>query len=355
MNRTAFFYRPETVTQYTKGKRVEEVRGISKPRDLLEIVERLDTSTEVIHLEQGQIIPSEHNGRPYLHSQNFLKRGPKVVLSQPRSVEDAVHRELSALTSRRTSYDHLAEGTLYSGMTWSSLRTGEQKVVHLVDVLESGRIVAYAHQSSDKKDKMRAQGYSRTVDLRTHGAVALVDVPSRSNEGVFTVTLHHIPLLNNDAYHRFGLWRELKGSGHGGGFKSHDETATRSCTKTYDPITFAGRRKREVFCAHEMAAYFYVSQRIRETTGHIIRQPFPLPTQLMVDIYLTLENNVLVTERRTSKVTGKPYTVHRGLNEAEVEILLWEMVKKHGHDPVFYSRTRLQERRWTTDSQKVAG
>ena len=359
MNREEFFYRPETVRDTVEGKVIKEVNGRDLPhrRTLVDILDDLNPDTEAIQLEEYQIIPkTSERGVPYTHSQNFLKRGPYVRLETPKSIEDAMRKSLSALASKQYAFTHnLKSDVPYAGCAWWALRLNQMKIFHLRDVYEGQRIIAYAHQSEDKEDKCRRYKYEKTTDIGEQGAIFIVEVPSRTAEQArYQVTLHHIPILQDNRFHRFFLWRELTGTGHGGAFRKKGEKYARGCTKTYDPITFRTKSKVDVYCPHEVAAYIYVSQKKREEDGVVIRQPFPLVTQQAIDFYLKLQNNVLIREERKGRITGKVSQRNRVLNETEVEILLWEEVKKYGYDPLFYSRTRLQERKWVRPKVRVA-
>jgi len=319
MNRETFFYRPTTVRDVTAGRTVLE----PDRHTLVDVIDKLDPRQEAILVRDYTIVPTvSEQGIPYTHGQNFLKRGPKVHLAQPRSMEDARQKCLSALISRAYALNNLDPHRFYSGVSWRSLRTRQRKEFHLVDILEGARIFAFAHQSSDTDDKLRIKIYTKTPNLQQQGGTFEVEVPSRSQEGRYSLTLHHVPLSRRDSFHRYSLWRELSGSGHGGGFTANGEKRKRVCSKTYDPVTFRDASRAEVYCPHEVAAFLHISQRVRETTGGVIRQPFPLPTQFIVDRYLTLKNNVLITGKKRSKITQKEYRVFS-------QLLLRQMIKRN--------------------------
>ena len=71
---------------------------------------------------------------------------------------------------------------------------------------------------------------------------------------------------------------------------------------------------------------------------------FAIPSQLTVDYYIKLKNNVLI---RDKNIKGDNL---RKMNHADKEIALWNLVKSNGYDKTFFSKNsrdgNLRDYRW---------
>jgi hypothetical protein len=90
-------------------------------------------------------------------------------------------------------------------------------------------------------------------------------------------------------------------------------------------------------CSHEVAAYLQLVQNEMDRNKNIIplqMSQMAIPSQKSVDFYLRFQNNFLVRDKNEEgeEVLRKP-------NMAEIEVALWDFVRKNGHDNTFYSKT----------------
>lgn len=318
-NKQEFFYNPAR-----SGVLEGRERLVSDARGLVDTVESISQNQAVI-LEEP-LIPSG-----YRYAQNFLKRGPEVYVSTPRNKEEALEFKLGPGRRRVKAFEGVRPDDARCGYSWRGMKDERKRKVHLVDCLEGAKLFAFSHQSGRLEDKIEIKPYVDVRDVKETGGTYVCKVPSRSRDIKYKFMLSSGPLLGtNEQYH---VWTNLDSSGHGGGI----EGRTTCGSKLYDELTFRSRAGEIVFCPHEIAAYLKISEEAGSKNGRIMLQPFALPSPLTVEFYNRLRRQAAIKERRKSLKTGREYTVTRPLNEAEIEILLWRFVGKHGYYDTFFA------------------
>ena len=98
-------------------------------------------------------------------------------------------------------------------------------------------------------------------------------------------------------------------------------------------------------CLHETIAHRAISEWVRKNMGHVILQPYTLPSQEVVELYKKLCRQTLVEEKKVGK--NGLHTLHRRfLTLDEVESSLWKSVQTHRDRDLFYARTHLRAYNW---------
>lgn len=317
-------------------------RAIVDGRDLVEQLDN-DLVTMLLELPQDKVILTDqplihyhqdpHKG--YRHAQNFLKRGEEVYVQTPKTQAEAQRFQIGPGRRRLRSFENVAPDATKCGYVWRSMRDHRRRKVHLVDCLEGAKIFAFSHQSGNPDHKIKVKAYTQVQNVADVGGAYDCFVPSRSRDLQFSFVFHSVPLLNTK--NQYSVWTHAHSSGHGGGQVGKDSDM-RCGSKTYDPLNFRSVAGEEVFCPHEIAAYLEISRRAgKDTQGKILLQPFALPTPFTVDFYKKCRNVVLLRETRTSSMTRKEYKHTRPLNEAEIEVLLWQFTARQGYVATWYA------------------
>ena len=297
-------------------------RLIATAKSLVDVIESISKDQAVI-LEE-QLIPAG-----YKHAQNFLKRGPEVYISIPRTKEEALEFKIGPGRRRVRSFEGVRPDDIRCGYVWRGMRDGRRRKVHLNKCLKGTEVFSKAH------DDIKIKPYIDVRNVEEYGGIFICEVPSRSKDVRYKFMLSSVPLLGTD--NQYYVWTNLDSSGHGGG--TTGERGTTCGSKMYDELTFRSRAGEVTFCAHEIAAYLRISEEagLDKRTKQIMLQPFVLFSPLTVEFYKKTRRQVVIKEKRKSLKTGKEYTITRPLNEAEIEILLWKFVAKHGYYDTSYA------------------
>jgi hypothetical protein len=201
-------------------------------------------------------------------------------------------------------------------------RDKRKRKICLSECLEGARIYAYSHQNCDEKIKLKVYRDSKRV--RIDGAESVIELPSRTTgTNPIQFKLTSVPIIDNNEKYKIAL---NLGSDH-------------SCPSKRFNIRYRYTEDKEGsgifnFCAHEIAGYLGLIDKEWEDHKNIIplqMSQFAIPSQLTVDYYLRLENNILIKDSSTKDGIRK-------MNAAEKEIALWTLVKKYGHDKTFFSK-----------------
>lgn len=197
---------------------------------------------------------------PRLH---FIKYGNKIELSWQ-----------SSPPSQRLLYASITD--FCTGYAWTAHNS--RKIVTMDQILKGAKLFAYATEHD-------------SFEFTTYKNDVLAMVPSRTpKKPRYELTLRNIP--SKKAH-----WPFL--------------TTTHSCEFKN---TIVGARNTDVFCAHEIAAYFgYMRSVYRQTPVPYQASPFFLPSQNLVNF--------------SHKVSSLKYE-DRFLNLAEREMLLWEFARQ---------------------------
>lgn len=319
MNKEKFFYRPNTI-----GEILEDRRVLMPSRS--ELVQTLETMSDAQAVRiDYTLVP---NGYGYEEDQfrngpNFMKRGPQVNLYEPKSVQEALERRLGPTRLRIDAFDNLDSEQDNSAYSWRGLRTGQKRRVHLVDCLEGSKLFAFSERSKLMQDKITMRTYKDACGIEQQGGVFTFEVPSRSSESKHLVRLHSVPLPRSGT--EYAVWFDL--------------ASVHACADKLNRFSFRYASKEENFCAHDVAAYLHLAKQVYQQSGRVILMPFALPTELTVGFYGKLRNNVVLKDNRGKKK-------RRPLNNAEIEILLWELVANKQNKATFFARKKMQELEW---------
>lgn len=335
MDKYEFFPRPTTYKEIVGERNLVPVTK----EDLVQKIEDLDRKNQAI-LVDFPIVPGGYGSYPFFEDwMNFLKRGREVNLQVPRNRSESIEQRLGPVKLRIDAVERMNPEEAYCGYVWSSQRSRSKNKVHLVDCIEGAKIFGFAKKSRD--DRMKVRSYTDVWNVKDFGGIFEVKVPSRSREEPYTVVLRSVPLPR--APEQYSIWTDLNAA-HGCNLSVHDA------------ITFNRKTYEHTFCPHEIAAGIAVADNIyhkfkeKYGEGRFILLPFALPTQLTVDFYNKMKNNIMIVEEKI--INKKLRKVKRPLNKAELEILLWKFVatkkdeKGRLHRPTLFTKTKLVNYNW---------
>ncbi|MBT3865749.1 hypothetical protein HOF78_01450 [Candidatus Woesearchaeota archaeon] len=313
-------------------------------------------STEVIeNLKPDEVAVIDYSLVPYGSREGpdatdktpmFLKGGGTPLEIRTETSFEAAREAKKGPTRRRIeSYEEADQDLIASGITWYCLRDKTWRRVTNNDVLEGHEIFAFSELESQlrqptKKNMIHSRVYGIDRDNREVGAVATVQIPSRSTDQSYRVKLHGIPFLGSDEHI---VWQSLK--------SDHSDCGSKDFGDVYwkrNPQTGRRRKQRDVvFCPHDVAAYLAVSQaeriRVMENSPQVKRkitlQPFPLFTQRTVDMWNKL---------RTQTFFGHPDSA-RPLKDHEIEIELGRFLSRNPEGTMYADR-RLRDYDWNKNT-----
>lgn len=281
--------------------------------DIVPSLEQRAENQALIIGQEVSIIPTDKNGNPqYYSSQNFSKRGPLVKLPT-FGKKEAIKKQWSDLKARiEASINYADKLELYVGWFWYDPERQEH-IVQPWMVLEGRRLEMFALKSKSIKDKIEiVRKYSaRDTNLRA----ILVKVPSRSETKKHDIIMEHVTHFDDPS--RFIEWTRFK-TRHSCYFKSYD---------------FGFRfQKSATYCPHDIAAHVAYSRRIAEQNGRIIPQPFPLFSEPMLRLYLSL-----IYDSMKEYIDEKGKTKLRPLTFAEINPILMDAWLRYGNKSTFYN------------------
>lgn len=272
----------------------------------------------------------------YKNSRKFMKHASEVKLKRVYSIEELTkYRKIKTPVQMRAEAFDKIKGHFFSGYSFMPVagKDKRKRKVSLVECLEGARIFAYSHQ---KKIPIKIKIYDKAERVKSEGADAVVEVPSRTEkEKRIQFKMVCIPLM--DYPYKYAV--------------SFSINSDHSCpSKRFGEIRYRYFHEKESsriinLCAHEIAAYFKLIEKELNEKKNIVplqMSQFAIPTQKTVDCYLKWENNTLIYDKnlKTKSKIRKP-------NSAEKEIGLWALVEKFGHDATFYSQEKISNYNWT--------
>lgn len=339
MDKYEFFPRPTTYKEIIGNRELVQVTK----DNLVQRIESLDRQNQAI-LVDFPIVPGGYGSYPFFEDwMNFLKRGPEVHLRVP-TVSDSIEKRIGPTRLRIEAVERIDQEGSYCGYVWYHQTARMRSKVHLVDCIDSAKLLAFTKKSG--KDIMKVTPYIKTTNVRELGGGFEVQVPSRSTEEPRPVLLLSFPLPKTPE--KYSVWTNLR--------------ADHYCPQGfYYALHFRGKIPTKTFCPHEIAAYLRVADYIyhgegeaKAWEGRLTLLPFALPTQLTVNFYNASKNNVMIAEERTRTIKGRKVKklIKRPLNRAELEILLWKFVatkkdeKGRLHRPTLFTKTKLVDYNW---------
>lgn len=304
-----------------------------KKKEFIEV----DKIIDILNLKFNQYtIFDEFIPRGFDSPRKFMKHGSEVKPKRFYSLEQTVQDCRTPVQLREEAFNNINKST-YCAYTILPLgRDKRKRKICLYECLEGARIYAYVHHNMED-EKIKLKVYRDAKRVRIDGADAVIEVPSRT-KGAESIQfkLTSVPIIDSNEKYKISL---NLGSDH-------------SCKSKRFNIRYRYTDDKEGsgifnFCAHEIAGYLELVDNEWENHKNIIplqMSQFAIPSQLTVDYYLKLENNLLI---RDKDVKGDNL---RKAGPADKEIALWNLVKNYGHDKTFFSKNsrdgNLRDYKW---------
>tara|TARA_Y100000310_G_scaffold343431_1_gene451017 strand:+ start:2312 stop:3394 length:1083 start_codon:yes stop_codon:yes gene_type:complete len=323
-DRESFFARPKTKRAIFGDKKIISIKRF---RDILPALEHRKKGEAILIFPNIDLVPSH-----YRSAQNLSKRGDTVVLGtfggDPKRLRENAWSPIKArIAAEEETYAsiHLdkLENQRLIGWSW----VDPENLTHLVRpsiTIEGHRINAYSLKRGRIQDKIEfpkgVEGYSASDSpLKTIPVL----VPSKSEGRKRKVQLEHITGLDDPRRHeeitRFTTRHECP-------FKQNDFTFRPPRTVTY--------------CQHDAAAYAALGRKVGEDSGRVILQPFPLFSEPMLKLHLSLQYDTMKMD-----IDSKGNAKTRPLTFPEMDVVEMFAWAKHGNKATFFapSMTRTYE------------
>ena len=311
---------------------IKKLNLTSADSNLVEIIENLEGN-------QGLIIETRLVPESYQNPRKFLKHGPEVKIPRIHRLEDGsvpVPVKLREETFNKIPKKAIAK---YSTKPFfgPDLKT---RNFFLDQSLEGARILSYSHHAfphqSGDDCLIEVHPYDIAETIAIEGATVPVVVPSRrKNVPKYEFNLISVPVINNE--NKFAIVNSLSTEGYGEKAKQY--------SFAYKYLEDKESSHQYNWYAHGIAAYWKVAEIYWERHKNIIpleMNPFAIPTQFTVDFYKNLINKVLM---RDESIIARDRL--RKPNKADINIMLWGLVNKHGHDKTFFATEKLRNYNWS--------
>ena len=213
-----------------------------------------------------------------------------------------------------------------SGYGFWGIRDRRHRRFNLVSCVKAAK--GYYHSSQKESELIKILDYDLIKEGTPIGADVITEVPSESVDSKpYLVTLKSVPLENNKE--KYAVIYDIDA----------DHTCKLRSTRISTRFTH-----REVFMDfHVGMAYFALIENELKLNKNIIPLemcPFVIPSQRMVNFYNKISKRVIVQYKENGK------SIKRSTNQAEREILLWQLVSKYGHDETCFSKEKLIKYKW---------
>lgn len=297
-----------------------------------DLVERVLNSNPGVIIER-RLIPDK-----YENAKKFQKHGPDIKIPRIHVLEDGsipVPIRLREQVFDSTPNKAIAK---YSTKPFggTDLRT---RNVFLDQCVEATRITAFSHHAFPKQSEdvclIQLHPYDTSRKVAEEGATVPVKVPSRrKNVPAYEFNLISVPVINNE--NKFAIINSLASQGYGAKVKQY--------SFGFNYLEDKESSNHFNWYAHEIAAYWKIAELYWTRNKNIIpleMNPFAMPTQFTVDFYKNLISRVLIRDESSSAKDNL-----RKLNKAEINIMLWGLVHKYGHDKTFFATEKLRDYNW---------
>lgn len=255
-----------------------KIINVYRFEDIVPAHENRKADEVVIIHPKVEIIPSAYGGHAIYSAQNFLKRGPLVTIPTFSEME-MMAQEWSDLKARIAASEDPANkrSVHYAGWMWTEPSSKIVHVLHPSTVMEGHRLFIASQQSKQLKDKIELRD-SKYHARDSHLSAIRAKVPSRDgSDEKYSVTLEHI--TDHRDKRRFVEWTKLR-SRHECDLKGAD-------------FTFRFKDGYVTYCPHDVAAYDAHSAHEAKEHRIVIPQPFPLVSEPMMRLYLSLLNDTM--------------------------------------------------------------
>jgi len=222
------------------------------------------------------------------------------------------------LTPRQMFIESLSNIELsksYTGYEWQGTLYTEKefKVVPLVEIIQACKIFFNSKETKILSEKIEIEHKIYYGDGRYAFANVLVPSVSKKNTEKRSVNLRRIPIKRKNSLNERVSWLNISVSSL---CPEHD-------WQFHFGRYYGGRFRKgseKIFCGHEIAAYFYLINYMKNSGGDyvIAHNPFFVPNEELYKIYKVLTNQVM---KEVLVDNGK--TALSILNNAEIESMLW--------------------------------
>lgn len=335
-DREGVFKRPKTKKEILRDRQIIYVDNF---RDIKVAHEYRKANQVVIIAPNVELIPGQSRGKiDYNSAQNYSKRGGLIQIPTFDETE-SIKREWSDLRARINACEKNKDKVngLYVGMSW----VDPEKVVHIVHpttVFEGHRLNMYATKSRTIKDRVEVRDEEEVDEniRKVYGAsdshlkTLRVLVPSRSRNQKHTVLVEHV----TDAVDpkRYAEWMRIK--------------TRHECELKREDFSFRFPNY-VTYCPHDVAAFVQISKTAAEVQRKVIPQPFPLFSEPMLRLYLSLSYDTLKAD---VYVDGNDIRQRvRPLTFTEMDPVLMNAWLEYGNKSTFYAHAPTQHYKRMTE------
>lgn len=334
--RREFFHRPCTVREIIGPRQTIETEKDGLVDAVEECAKDMDGKAVLVH---GNILPFaptsadwETNIEPW---RLFLRYGEEVNLRVPRSIREALQREISPIKLKIDRFQQMNAEADYCGITWTGIRSRIKRRVHLVDAIEGMKLFAFSELAREDIDRIVVQSYIDTKKVNDQGGVYVVTVPSRSRSFNYLIRLESVPIPG--AEKERAIWPDLR--------------AEHVCEENAYDFGYRTKIQSYGFCPHINAGILAVAK--QEKHRGFMLMPNPLMRRAFVErFYNILKSRVMILEERVRE-NGKTLREKRPLNKGEIEWALWKKIQKyetgHRYKNTCYAKAKegkIQEYSW---------
>ncbi len=311
------------------------VRKITRPQGLVEIIDSLNPETETLEL-RFRLTP----GRFFAHSEDSaqasrkcLKHGDYIALSHPKTKEECFQSPLIPLAIRARDFAHLQEmreeEINYVGYsvrpTWGD-RT--RRVMPFVFLPQGVKLFGYAETQAGG---IVVHPYKDAARVKKEGANIILEVPSRTKKQPrYKFRISHVPIVRNQQnlatvlLLKPGIVQDEATQEPIRGRPAHNVFNMRYTYETdqegSDVITYYPQ---------DVAGYIAIYKKEwveNKNMTPLDMNPFALPSQHQATFFTKLDNVIVYDPTLSSKHQL------RKLHLAEKSILLARAIGKFGHD-----------------------
>ncbi|RME77632.1 hypothetical protein D6774_03785 [Candidatus Woesearchaeota archaeon] len=267
---------------------------------------------------EGSIIPPQ-----FSCANKFKKHARTVRLRRYRSDQEARQDQKTPVLLREEAFNAIKD-PFFCGYSYKARGLDQRTVIVSLDQCVAGALLYIYDARLGNQD---ITFYAQSKRVEREGCDVVVSIPSRRKKHPrYTISFHQVPF--SDTEQKYALWQKMRWD-HTNEHQRYRELRKKfswqkECS-TYIPAT-----------AQPIAAYLKIINAAVNEQKNIVplqMNPFAIPTQRTVDVYLKMYNNLLIRDEGGLR---KP-------NQAESEIILWELVRQQGHDKTFYAKKKLVE------------
>ncbi len=262
-------------------------------------------------------------------SRKALKHGPYLKLSQPKSIEAAVHAKEHPHDVRRRDFDKLhtipQRELDYVGYEFHPIsgRDTVPRRIPFARILDSARLFSYAENQTEKG--IEVQPYGDSMRVEHEGAVVIGSVPSKE-KGKERYTMAAFPIPTHDTPDQHAIcW----------GFKTEGARVPEHKTYTFgfEFMSAPSASRRIILDDKDGALALGIARHYLKNNENTVpwdNNVFAKPSQLAAQFDTLLQNNVLIYDPTLKNPD------YRKLHLAERSVLLGKLIGHLGHDETMF-------------------